>query len=98
MSNGSPTAKQHARTPSSSAITMASSDTAAVQLETVFVRKQFGGSNKRYKFSSSTLGCPTTFTVFFPPAAEAGTAVPVLFFLSGLECSDTNFIEKAGEF
>lgn len=91
---------QHARASNLSVIAMSStaSAPAAPVLETVFVRKQFGGSNKRFKFLSSMLGCPTTFTVFFPPAAEAGAAVPVLFFLSGLECSDTNFIEKAGGF
>ncbi|MEW5308449.1 MAG: hypothetical protein WDW38_000409 [Sanguina aurantia] len=88
--------QQHPRTSLATSAMSTSTAPAATSLEPVFVRKQFGGVNRRFKFTSSTLGCPTTFTVYFPPAAEAGKAVPVLFFLSGLECSDTNFIEKAG--
>src|SRR6478609_2374804 len=35
------------------------------------------------------------FGVFLPPHAEAG-AVPVLYWLSGLTCTEENFIVKAG--
>lgn len=35
------------------------------------------------------------FTVFFPPTAEV-TPVPVLYYLSGLTCTDENFMQKAG--
>lgn len=35
------------------------------------------------------------FTIFFPPASEH-SQVPVLFYLSGLTCTDENFIQKAG--
>lgn len=38
---------------------------------------------------------PQTFTIYFPPAAEKGP-VPVVFYLSGLTCTDENFIQKAG--
>ena len=35
------------------------------------------------------------FSVYLPPAAEAGK-VPVLYWLSGLTCTDQNFVTKAG--
>ena len=35
------------------------------------------------------------FTIYVPPASEQGP-VPVLFYLSGLTCTDENFIQKAG--
>lgn len=37
-----------------------------------------------------------TFTIYLPPAALTGTRVPVLYWLSGLTCTDENFITKAG--
>ncbi len=36
------------------------------------------------------------FTVYLPPQAEKGP-VPVVFYLSGLTCTDENFIQKAGK-
>jgi S-formylglutathione hydrolase len=35
------------------------------------------------------------FSVYLPPAAETGR-VPVLYWLSGLTCTDENFVQKAG--
>ena len=35
------------------------------------------------------------FSVYLPPAAE-NTVVPVLYWLSGLTCTDENFVQKAG--
>jgi S-formylglutathione hydrolase len=32
------------------------------------------------------------------PSAGSGSPMPVIFWLSGLTCSDRNFIEKAGAF
>ena len=40
-------------------------------------------------------GCTMRFGVFLPPQAEAGR-VPVLYWLSGLTCTEENFIVKAG--
>lgn len=65
--------------------------------EQISQNKQFGGYNCRYKHHSSVLGCAMTFTVYYPPAAEAGSKVPVLYFLSGLTCTDENFIQKSGK-
>lgn len=57
--------------------------------------KMFGGFNRRYRHESSSCGCPMTFTIYFPPAAES-KKVPILYWLSGLTCTDENFIQKSG--
>ncbi|GJP47872.1 hypothetical protein CLOM_g7048 [Closterium sp. NIES-68] len=56
--------------------------------------KMFGGVNKRYEHESATLGCTMKFSIYFPPAA-ASTRVPVIYWLSGLTCTDENFIQKS---
>lgn len=74
---------------------MASSE-APVQLAS---NKCCGGYNRRFKHASATLGCDTTFTIFFPPGAEeasGGAKVPVLYYLSGLTCTDENVTQKGG--
>lgn len=57
--------------------------------------KMFDGFNKRYKHWSSMCGCHMNFSIYFPPAA-ATKKVPILYWLSGLSCSDENFIQKSG--
>lgn len=58
----------------------------------------FGGEHRRYRHRSAALGCDMEFAVFLPPAAVGGAArpVPVLYWLSGLTCTDQNFMQKAG--
>ncbi|KAK6941788.1 Esterase-like [Dillenia turbinata] len=58
--------------------------------------KMFGGFNKRYKHYSPILGCNMTFHIYFPPASSTSNKVPVVYFLSGLSCTDENFIIKSG--
>lgn len=65
------------------------------QLETVAANKSFGGWHKRFRHHSTTLGCDMVFAIYLPPQAEAGP-VPVLYWLSGLTCTDENFMQKAG--
>ncbi|MGH8086496.1 MAG: S-formylglutathione hydrolase [Lysobacter sp.] len=55
----------------------------------------FGGQQQVWQHASSTLGCPMRFAVYLPPQAERGPC-PVLYWLSGLTCSEQNFIQKAG--
>lgn len=55
----------------------------------------FDGRQLRFSHSSDALGCDMNFAVFLPPAAERGK-VPVLYWLSGLTCTDENFVTKAG--
>ncbi|KAL6540531.1 hypothetical protein OROMI_024414 [Orobanche minor] len=58
--------------------------------------KMFGGYNKRYKHYSPTLGCSMTFHIYFPPSPSPSHKFPVLYWLSGLSCTDENFIAKSG--
>jgi S-formylglutathione hydrolase len=55
----------------------------------------FGGWQDVYEHASSTLGCTMRFAIYLPPQAEHGR-VPVLYWLSGLTCTEQNFITKAG--
>ncbi|NUO50877.1 MAG: S-formylglutathione hydrolase [Polyangiaceae bacterium] len=58
-------------------------------------RASFGGFQDVYRHDSKVLHCPMTFGVFLPPQA-ATKKLPVLYFLSGLTCTEQNFITKAG--
>lgn len=55
----------------------------------------FNGQQLQLKHSSDTLKCDMQFSVFLPPQAETQN-VPVLYWLSGLTCTDQNFVTKAG--
>jgi len=66
---------------------------AAMNLEST--EKCFGGLQKVFSHKSEELKCSMKFAVYEPPQLEQGP-VPVLFWLSGLTCNETNFIQKAG--
>ena len=55
----------------------------------------FGGKQIRFTHTSTVLNCDMQFSVFLPPQAET-QAVPALYWLSGLTCTDENFSAKAG--
>lgn len=57
--------------------------------------KESGGWLNRYVHPSASCRCDMTFSVYLPPQAEK-QAVPAVYFLSGLTCSDDNFRTKAG--
>ena len=57
--------------------------------------KCFGGHQAVVRHTSSALGCPMTFGIFLPSASLRGPC-PVLYWLSGLTCTEQNFITKAG--
>src|SRR4051794_3024069 len=64
-------------------------------LATISRSRSFGGEQGVYRHDSAELGCAMRFGVFLPP--QAGSArVPVLYWLSGLTCTEENFIAKAG--
>ena len=65
-------------------------------LENLSANRSFGGWNKQYKHASSGLQCDMRFAIYLPPQVEAGQKVPVLYWLSGLTCTDENFMHKAG--
>ncbi len=57
--------------------------------------KSFDGWMKRYQHHSDCLNCEMIFAIYLPPQA-AKQSVPVLYWLSGLTCTDENFMQKAG--
>ena len=64
-------------------------------MEQIGENRSFGGRQLRFTHTSRTLNCDMNFSVYLPPAAEHGE-VPVLYWLSGLTCTDENFVTKAG--
>lgn len=60
--------------------------------------KVAGGIHQQLTHHSSTLNCVMRFAIFLPPQALLGTNVPVLYWLSGLTCTDENFMQKASAF
>lgn len=64
-------------------------------LTEVSSNKIFGGTQKVFSHVSKELGCDMKFGVYLPPQAEERKC-PTIYWLSGLTCSEANFIEKAG--
>ena len=62
-------------------------------LESVEQHKSFGGMQGVYKHASETLSCDMEFSVYVPPQTNSG-AVPVLYYLSGLTCTQENVTAK----
>lgn len=60
------------------------------------VNKSFGGWHKQCGHYSQVLACDMRFAIFLPPQASEHQDVPVLYWLSGLTCTDENFMQKAG--
>ncbi|MBD3642056.1 MAG: S-formylglutathione hydrolase [Marinobacter sp.] len=65
-------------------------------MENLSCNKSFGGWHKQYSHRSETLNCSMRFAIYLPPQAFNGQRVPVLYWLSGLTCTDENFMQKAG--
>lgn len=66
-----------------------------MKVEQISANKCFGGQQLRLKHHSNVLDCEMNFAVYLPPQADSGP-VPVLYWLSGLTCTDENFVTKAG--
>ena len=64
-------------------------------IKTVTQNRCFGGVQGVYTHASLETRCAMRFGLFLPPQAKAGR-VPVLYWLSGLTCTEENFIIKAG--
>lgn len=63
--------------------------------ETISEHRCHGGVQGFYRHGSQSIGLPMRLAVYRPPAAAQGR-VPVLFYLSGLTCTEENFTIKAG--
>ncbi len=70
----------------------------AAELTQVSQTKCHGGFVRFYKHESSETKTPMTFAVYLPPKAVGFEPVkcPVVYWLSGLTCTEQNFITKAG--
>lgn len=67
-----------------------------MSIENISGNKMFGGWQKQYSHPSSTLNCTMRFAIYLPPKATKDKPVPVIYWLSGLTCTDENFIQKSG--
>ena len=65
-------------------------------MEQLSCNQMFGGKQLRYRHRSIVLNCDMTFSIFLPPQAEKSN-VPVLYWLSGLTCTDENFVQIANK-
>lgn len=55
----------------------------------------FGGTQTVFRHTSKTLNCDMNVGIFVPKHAE-GARLPVIYWLSGLTCTEQNFITKGG--
>ena len=56
----------------------------------------FGGRQEIWEHAAQTLGVTMRIGVYLPPAATRGETCPVVYWLSGLTCTEQNFVTKAG--
>ena len=56
----------------------------------------FDGRQEVWQHTSTSTGTSMNVGVYLPPKALAGEPCPVLYWLSGLTCTEQNFIVKAG--
>src|SRR5579862_5340070 len=64
-------------------------------IERLAQHRCFDGIQGFYRHASRAIGLPMRFAVYQPPQAREGP-VPVLFYLSGLTCTEETFPMKAG--
>jgi S-formylglutathione hydrolase len=65
-------------------------------MERVEQHASHGGSQEVWRHTSSTTECEMKFGIYLPEVALRGQKCPVLYWLSGLTCTEQNFITKAG--
>ena len=64
-------------------------------MERLAIHSCFGGAQEVWQHTATTLGCTMRFAIYLPPQAKQAIC-PVLYWLSGLTCTEQNFITKAG--
>ncbi|WP_284455705.1 S-formylglutathione hydrolase [Alloalcanivorax xenomutans] len=67
-----------------------------MKLEKQSSNKSFDGWHHQVGHRSEVLDCDMRFAIYLPPGAAKDAPVPVLYWLSGLTCTDENFMQKAG--
>lgn len=80
------------------ALKCAGLDTKSTSYEIVSSNRSFGGLHLRLKHVSNSTHCDMIIGVYLPPTVltEDDFKIPALYWLSGLTCSDQNFLQKAG--
>lgn len=67
------------------------------ELKEVSCSKCFEGEQKIFEHMSKELSCKMKFAIFMPSATKIpGTKLPVVYYLSGLTCTEQNMITKSG--
>jgi S-formylglutathione hydrolase len=66
-------------------------------IDVVSENKSHGGRQLVVKHASTATRTDMTFSIFLPPQAETGNNLPVVWYLSGLTCTNANVTEK-GEY
>lgn len=56
----------------------------------------FGGWLATYSHQSQSNNCEMRFAIYLPPQAEKQKILPVMYWLSGLTCTEENFMAKSG--
>ena len=64
-------------------------------LEKLSSVKSYHGLQERYKHTSQSLNCDMVFSIYLPEQGKT-EKLPVLYWLSGLTCTDENFVQKSG--
>jgi S-formylglutathione hydrolase len=64
-------------------------------IEKISEQRSFGGVQGFYRHASTACNGPMRFSVYSPPQTKLGK-VPVVYFLSGLTCTEENFTIKGG--
>ena len=67
----------------------------STEIKLVKQHQSFGGKVSYYFHSSSTCNIEMRFSIYQPPQAKL-KPLPILYFLSGLTCTEENFMAKAG--
>lgn len=65
-------------------------------MERISSVKSFGGEQQRHSHWSDNTQCTMHFSIYLPANTDTSNPKPVLYWLSGLTCTDENFVQKAG--
>lgn len=66
-----------------------------VNLSIKETKRAFGGEQRKYTHDSKILQCKMTFSIYLPTNKEQ-KKIPLIWWLSGLTCTDDNFSQKSG--
>jgi S-formylglutathione hydrolase len=67
-----------------------------MQVTTLNEHACFGGTQGFYQHDSAIIGLPMRFSLYRPPQALAGKAVPLVMYLAGLTCNEETFPINGG--